>query len=58
VVSLTQEKLPNPGIGEVLVKNRYNLPPIVACKVFLTLLEDRDNIGLSPIRIRWDFASR
>jgi NADPH-dependent curcumin reductase CurA len=26
VVSLTQEKLPNPGIGEVLVKNRYNLP--------------------------------
>jgi hypothetical protein len=30
--------------------------PIVACKVFLILLEDRDDIGLSPIR--WDFASR
>jgi hypothetical protein len=28
--------------------------PIVACKVFLTLLKDRDDIGPSPIR--WDFA--
>jgi hypothetical protein len=30
--------------------------PIVAYKVFLTLLEDMGDIGLSPIR--WDFTSR
>ena len=28
--------------------------PIVACKVFLALLKDIDDIGLSPIR--WDFV--